>query len=58
MGELPISWPVIFGGGRADSPSELYGVMGIPTLVGINADGTIAAISHSTEDILAAFGLE
>lgn len=58
MGELPISWPVIFGGGRENSPSELYGITGIPTMVGINPDGTIAAISHGTADILAAFGLE
>lgn len=58
MGELPISWPVIFGGGRENSPSELYGISGIPTMVGINPDGTIAAISHGTAPILAAFGLE
>lgn len=58
MEELPITWPVIYGGGRVNSPSELYGISGIPTMVGINPDGTIAAISHSTAPILAAFGLE
>lgn len=58
MGELPITWPVIFGGGRDNSPSELYGISAIPTMVGINPDGTIAAINHGTAEILAAFGLE
>lgn len=41
MGELPISWPVIFAGGRQDSPTEQYGIMGIPHIMLIGADGTI-----------------
>jgi len=41
MSELPISWPVIFGGGRQDSPTEKYGIMSIPHIMLIGADGTI-----------------
>lgn len=41
MSELPITWPVIFGGGNIDSLSEVYAVKAIPTLVAIAADGTI-----------------
>lgn len=41
MGELPISWPVIFAGGRENSPTEKYGIMGIPHIMLIGADGTI-----------------
>ena len=41
MGELPISWPVIFAGGRQNSPTEKYGIMGIPHIMLIGADGTI-----------------
>lgn len=41
MGELPISWPVIFAGGRENSPTEKYGIMGIPHIMLVGADGTI-----------------
>lgn len=41
MGELPISWPVIFAGGRENSPTEQYGIMGIPHIMLVSADGTI-----------------
>ncbi len=41
MGELPISWPVIFAGGRENSPTEKYGIMGIPHIMLLGADGTI-----------------
>lgn len=42
MGELPISWPVIYNADRsADSPTTQYGVMGIPEIMLIGADGTI-----------------
>ena len=54
MEELGISWPVIFAGGRENSPSELYCVKGIPTMVGIAPDGTIVAKSHSGEDVFKA----
>ena len=43
MSELPISWPVIFAGGRNDSPTEQYGIMGIPHIMLINTDGIIVA---------------
>ena len=56
MEELGVSWPVIFGGGRQDSCSDLYGVMGIPTMIGLNPDGTIAARSHSAGEVLKALG--
>lgn len=41
MGELPISWPVMFAGGKKDSPTEHYGIRGIPEIMLIGADGTI-----------------
>ncbi len=43
ISELPISWPVIFAGGRNDSPTEKYGIMSIPQIILIGADGTIKA---------------
>lgn len=52
MGELPITWPVIYTGGRDNSPAYLYGVQSIPTVVLLSADGTILARSHSLDDIM------
>lgn len=43
MGELPISWPVIFAGGRQDSPTTQYGISGIPHIMLIGTDGIIKA---------------
>ena len=44
MSELPISWPVIFAGGRGeDSPTTTYGINGIPHIMLVSADGTIVA---------------
>lgn len=43
MEKLPISWPVLFAGGRQDSPTEQYGIMGIPHIMLIAPDGTIVA---------------
>lgn len=44
MSELPISWPVIFAGGRGDdSPTNDYGINGIPHIMLIAPDGTIVA---------------
>ena len=43
MSELPISWPVIFAGGRENSPTEAYGIVGIPHIMLIAPDGTIQA---------------
>lgn len=43
MGELSISWPVIFAGGREDSPTTQYGIAGIPHIMLIGADGVIKA---------------
>lgn len=43
MSELPISWPILFAGGREGSPTEQYGIMGIPHILLINADGIITA---------------
>jgi len=50
MSELGITWPVIFTGGRTDSPSVQYGVLGIPTLFLISPEGTILASGHSVEE--------
>ena len=54
MGELPISWPVIFAGGRENSPTEKYGIMGIPHIMLVGADGTILGRNLRGEDIAAA----
>lgn len=51
MSELGISWPVIYTGGRAGSPSIQYGVLGIPTLFLLAPDGTIIGSGHSISEI-------
>ena len=43
MGQLPITWQVIYTGTGSESPADLYGVKYIPTLVLIDKDGTILA---------------
>ncbi len=43
MGELPISWPVIFAGDRENSPALQYGITGIPHIMLLAPDGTIVA---------------
>ena len=42
MSELPITWPVIFVG-QENSPTEQYGIMGIPEIMLIGSDGLIKA---------------
>lgn len=49
ISELGITWPVIYTGGRADSPTIEYGVLSIPTLFLVSADGKISASGHSVE---------
>ena len=44
---LGITWPVIYTGGRVDSPSIKYGVSSIPTLFLLSPDGTILASGNS-----------
>lgn len=51
MGELGVAWPVIYTGGRADSPSIKYGVLGIPTLFLLSPEGTVMGSGHSIEEI-------
>lgn len=43
MAQLPISWPIIFAGDRTNSPAEKYGIVSIPQILLIGADGTIKA---------------
>lgn len=50
MSDLGITWPVIYTGGREDSPSIDYGVLGIPTLLLIDTDGTIIGRGYSIEN--------
>lgn len=52
MEELGISWPVIYTGGRDNSPSALYGVVGIPTLAVLSADGTILYHGYEAKEAL------
>lgn len=49
MDELGITWPVVFTGGRAGSPTIQYGVLGIPTLFLLAPDGTILDSGHTIE---------
>lgn len=42
-----IPWPVIYTGGRKDSPSIKYGVSSIPSLFLLSPDGTILASGNS-----------
>ena len=58
MAELGITWPVIYTGGRQNSPTVKYGVRSIPTFVLIDPDGTIVARSNWIEDILKCFDKE
>lgn len=51
MEELGITWPVIYTGGRENSPSIKYGVLSIPTMFLLNPDGTIYGSGHSIESI-------
>lgn len=50
MEELGITWPVIYTGGRESSPTIGYGIVGIPTLVLVGADGNILARGNSIEE--------
>ena len=58
MGELPISWPVIFCGGRGEGPTADYGIMGIPHIMLVGADGIIKARDIRGEKIKAAIEAE
>ena len=58
MGELPITWPIIFAGSRDNSPTEQYGIMGIPHIMLIGADGVIKARNLRGEKIKAAIDAE
>lgn len=51
ISELPISWPVLYVGGRDNSPTEPYGIMSIPQIILIGADGVIKARDLRGEEI-------
>lgn len=51
MGELPITWRVIYTGGRENSPVYGYGVSSIPTLVVLDKNGKIRGRSHDLEEL-------
>jgi thiol-disulfide isomerase/thioredoxin len=52
MKELPISWPVLYAGGRGeDSPTSAYGINGIPHIMLIAPNGTILARDIRGEQI-------
>ncbi|MDO4948640.1 MAG: TlpA disulfide reductase family protein [Bacteroidales bacterium] len=58
MSELGITWPVVYTGGRQNSPTVKYGVRSIPTFVLIDSNGTVVARSNWIEDILKCFDKE
>jgi len=52
MKELPISWPVLYAGGRGEeSPTTAYGINGIPHIMLVAPDGTILARDIRGEQI-------
>lgn len=51
ISDFGITWPVIYTGGRKDSPTIKYGVLGIPTIFLVMPDGTIKGSGHSITDI-------
>ncbi len=51
MSDLGITWPVIFTGGRENSPTIKYGVTGIPTVFLLSTDGTILGSGPSISEI-------
>ncbi len=53
MEEKGMTWPQIFCGDDK-TPTELYGISGIPTLIIFSPDGTIAARGHFDRDELIA----
>lgn len=53
MSELGITWPVLYTGGRKDSPSIEYGVLSIPTVVLIGTDGKILYRGYELGEALA-----
>lgn len=53
MSELGITWPVLYTGGRKDSPSIEYGILGIPTIVLVGTDGKILYRGYELEEALA-----
>ena len=56
MQELGVTWPVIYDERREGGSAEQYGVLGIPTIVGIQPDGTIVARGHNAQEVLQALG--
>lgn len=54
MSELPISWPVMYAGTRDNSPTESYGISGIPEIILIDGDGTILARGLRGDEIVTA----
>lgn len=52
MEELGVTWPVIFTGGRDNSPSEMYGVCAIPSMFLISPEGKVIKFSYESKDII------
>lgn len=52
MESYGIPWPVLYTGGRVDSPSIKYGVSSIPSLFLLAPDGTILASGNSINKFL------
>ncbi len=52
MEELGVKWPVIMNGDNWKEPTDLYGVSGIPHILLVAPDGTIAARGLAEESLL------
>lgn len=52
MSELGVCWPVIYTGGRENSPSVQFGVSSIPTMFFVSPEGVILSRAHTLEDLI------
>lgn len=58
ISELLMEWPVMYTEGRENSPTEAYGVLGIPHVMLIGKDGIIRGRNLRDEEIKAAIEKE
>jgi len=56
--ELDMNWPCLYTGGKENSPTEAYGILGIPHVLLIGSDGIIKARGLRGNEIEAALKKE